>query len=115
MTPSRCRGRKKPLSCRRSGNMDGIRVSEIEHAVENLDGDGDLGDLSLVGVEAQAIADDALPTPDLALHASSKIVAAVPLPSHAAPSLIAWMWRSRWVGAVSAVSLSAASRRGGTI
>ena len=72
------------MSCRRSGNADGIRASEIEHAIENLDGDGDLSGLGLVGVEAQAIADDALPTPDLALHARPHIVAAVPLPSHPA-------------------------------
>jgi len=48
-------GRKKPLPCRRSGDVDGIRAAEIEHAVENLDGDGDLSGLGLVGVKAQGI------------------------------------------------------------
>ena len=47
----------------------------------------EFGDLSLVGVEAQAIADDALPSPDLALHARPHIVAAVFLPSHSASRL----------------------------
>ena len=72
---------------RRSGDADGIRASKVEHAVENLDGDGDLSGLGLVGVEAQAIADDALPAPDLALHARPHIVAAVFLPSHSASRL----------------------------
>ena len=62
--------RKKPLPCLRSGDADGAWASEVEHAVENLHGDGDLGGLCLVGMEAQGIADDARPPPDLALHAS---------------------------------------------
>ncbi|MFZ1429662.1 MAG: hypothetical protein WAS21_23185 [Geminicoccaceae bacterium] len=57
---ARCRGRKKPWSCCRSGNADRIRAAEIEHAVEDLHG------LRHVGVEAQAIADDALPMPIIA-------------------------------------------------
>ena len=40
------------LPCGRSGDTDGIRASKVEHAVEDLDGDGDLGDLCLVGVKA---------------------------------------------------------------
>ena len=75
---------EKSFSCRRSGDADGIRASKVEHVVEDLHGDGDLSGLRLVGVEAQAVADDALPAPDLTLHASPHIVAAVPLPSHPA-------------------------------
>lgn len=36
--------------CRRSGDAHGVQAAEIEHAVN----DGDLGDLCLVGMEAQA-------------------------------------------------------------
>ncbi len=47
-----CKRRKKPLSYRQSGDAHGIRASKVEHAVKDLDGDGDLGDLCLVGVKA---------------------------------------------------------------
>jgi len=41
--------------------------SKVEHLVEHRGGDGDLGGLGLVAVEAQPIPDDLLPTRDLAL------------------------------------------------
>jgi hypothetical protein len=42
-------------------------ASKVEHLVEHRGGDGDLGGLGLVAVEAQPIPDDLLPTRDLAL------------------------------------------------
>jgi hypothetical protein len=65
-----------------SGDADGVRTSEVEHAVEHRGGDGDLDSLRLIGMEAQRVADHLLPAPDLALDPGPLVVAAVPLPDH---------------------------------
>ena len=49
-------------------------MSKVEHSVEDLGGDGDLGGPGLVAVEAQPIPDDLLPTRDLALDPGPLIV-----------------------------------------
>jgi hypothetical protein len=59
------RGKRGPSPCGWSGAADGVRASEIEHAVEHFGGDGDLGGLGLVAMEAQPITDDPLPAPDI--------------------------------------------------
>src|SRR3954468_17125811 len=65
-----------------SGDADGVRASKVEHSVEDLGGDGDLGGAGLVAVETQPVTDDLLPTRELALNAGSFVVAAVALPGH---------------------------------
>ena len=44
-------------------------MSKVEHSVEDLGGDGDLGGPGLVAVEAQPVTDDLLPARELALNA----------------------------------------------
>jgi hypothetical protein len=66
----------------RSSHADGVRASEVEHAVEDHDANGDLGDLRLIGMEVQRLAEDALSARHLALHASPLAVAAGLLPPH---------------------------------
>ncbi|CAO3359471.1 hypothetical protein [Azospirillum palustre] len=76
-----CQG--SPLSCNCSGKADGLRAPEIEHAIEDKHADGDLGGLSLIGMEAQAVAKNLRLASDLALDTNSLIVAADPSPSQA--------------------------------
>jgi hypothetical protein len=87
-------------------------VSKVEHSVEDLGGDGDLGGPSLVAVEAQPVPDDLLPARELALDAGPFVIAAVPLPGH--PPLVGDPLDVAVALGVSAVALSAASARGGT-
>ena len=56
-----------------------IRASKIEHSVEDLGGDGDLGVPSLVAVEAQPVTDNLFPARELALDTSPLMIAAVTL------------------------------------
>jgi hypothetical protein len=60
-------------------------VSKVEHSVEDLGRDGDLGGSGPVAVEAQPIPDDLLPARELTLDAGSVVVAAVALPGHPPP------------------------------
>jgi len=43
-----------------SGDTDGVRASQFQHAVEDMNGDAYLGRLALVGVRAQTVADHLL-------------------------------------------------------
>ena len=65
----------------RSSDADGLRASEAEHTVEDIDGDGHLGGLSFVGVGTQGIADDLLVSTDLRLDQSAQIVLSGRLPT----------------------------------
>src|SRR3954471_19659760 len=76
------RGKGTPIPRCRSGDADGVRASKVEHSVEDLGGDGDLGGPGLVAVETQPVTDDLLPARELALNAGSFVIAAVALPSH---------------------------------
>src|SRR3954452_731684 len=67
------------LLIRRRGRSS---ASKVEHSVEDLSGDGDLGGAGLVAVETQPVTDDLLPARELALNLSPLIIAAVPLPGH---------------------------------
>src|SRR5689334_2225946 len=64
-----------------SRDADGLRASEIEYAVEDLDGDRDLGSLGSVGVEAQRGADHLLEAADLSLHQGAQVVLTCSLPA----------------------------------
>lgn len=48
--------------------MDGARASEVEHSVENLDGNGDFGGLGLGGMEAHYRPNDLLEAANLAFY-----------------------------------------------
>jgi len=88
-------------------------ASKVEHSVEDLGGDGDLGGASLVAVEAQPVPDDLLPARELTLNAGPFIVATVALPDH--PPVPGDRLDVTVALGVSAVALSTASARGGTI
>jgi hypothetical protein len=76
------RGKGDPIPRCWSCNADGVRASKVEHSVEDLGGDGDLGSPGLVAVEAQPVTDDLLPARELALDPGPLIIAAVALPGH---------------------------------
>src|SRR3954454_1885341 len=76
------RGQGSPSPRRWSGDADGVRASKVEHSVEDLGGDGDLGGSGLVAVETQPVTDDPLPARELALNAGSFVIAAVALPGY---------------------------------
>ncbi len=67
----------------RSGDADVARASEIQHAVERVDCDRDLGRPALVRVRAQLIADDLLPSVHGGFDPGSPVVARRALPLHA--------------------------------
>jgi hypothetical protein len=114
-----------------SGDADRDRASQLQHAVERVDSDLHLGRPALVLVRAQAVPDHLFPARDGRLGASGRVVArsrlppsaAIPRAARAEPSAAPpirpcsathWRWRSRCVGALSAVSLGTAVARGGT-
>ncbi len=51
-------GRADPNPRLRSGDADGVRASQLQHAVEDVNSDVDLGRPALVRVRVQAVADD---------------------------------------------------------
>ncbi len=53
-------GRVDPSPDRGSSDADGVRASQLQHAVEDMDSDAHLGRLASVGVRAQAVADHLL-------------------------------------------------------
>jgi len=122
-----------------SDNADVAWASEIQHAVERLDGDRHLGRPALIYMRAQLVADDLFPSVHGGFDPGTLVVSRRILPCHA-PVLgdvrrtsrfdvlqVAVPLRGRscsrfrphsgWdssVGAVSAVSLGMALARGGT-
>jgi hypothetical protein len=67
-------GRGDPFPGCCSRDADGLRASEIEHAVEDLNGDGDLGRLRLIAVRTQCIANHALEAIDLRFYQGAQII-----------------------------------------
>ena len=57
-----------------SSNADIARASELQHAVERMDGDVHLGRPTLVRVRAQPVADHLFPPPDGGLGPSAFVV-----------------------------------------
>jgi hypothetical protein len=62
-------------------NTDGLRASKREHAVEDVDGDRDLGILTSIGLRTQPVADNLLESANRGLHPRSFVVAGSLLPT----------------------------------
>ena len=62
-------------------NPDGLRASEREHAIEDMDGDRDLGILTGIGLRTQPVADDLLESANRGLHPRPFVVAGSLLPT----------------------------------
>src|SRR5215207_6680832 len=73
-----------PQPCLGSGDADVGRASELQHAVQDLDGDGRLGRPTLVRVRGQPVPDQALVAPNGCLGAGPLRVSGPLLPSHPA-------------------------------
>src|SRR4051794_16886447 len=76
-------GRTEPDPCSGSCDADVLRAFQVEHSVQHVGRDGHLARLTLVRLEAQPLADDALPARDVGLHESAPVIAGRPLPAHA--------------------------------
>ncbi len=61
-------GRTTSIAIRDSCNPDGDRASQLQHAVQNMDGDTNLGDTPLVLMKAQTVPDDLFVASDGGLH-----------------------------------------------
>src|SRR4051794_4775506 len=68
----------------RSGDADKFRASELQHAVQDRDGDVRLGGLTLVRARAQPVADYPLEAADCGLGQRPAVIAGGLLPAHAA-------------------------------
>src|SRR4051794_22082537 len=68
----------------RSGDADKFRASELQHAVQDRDGDVRLGGLTLVRARAQPVADHPLEAADCGLGQRPAVIAGGLLPAHAA-------------------------------
>ena len=66
-----------------SSDADIVRASQLQHAVEHMDGNVHLGRPTLVRVRAQPVADHLFPPPDGGLSPSAFVVPGSLLPSHA--------------------------------
>src|SRR2546423_9091303 len=56
-------------------DADRDRASELQHAVQDMDGDGNLSDTTLILAVAQPIADHLLIAPDGSLDPATRVVA----------------------------------------
>jgi hypothetical protein len=52
-------------------NADGLRTSKRDHAIEDMDGDRDLGILTCIGLRTQLVANDLLEPANRGLHRRS--------------------------------------------
>jgi hypothetical protein len=77
-------GRDSPGPRLRSGDADGVRAPEFQHAVEAMDSDAHLGCLTLVRVQAEAVTDHLFEARDARLGFGPPSVAGCLLPSRAA-------------------------------
>ena len=68
----------------RSGDADRFRASQLQHAVQDRDGDVDLGGLTLVCARAQPVADHPLEAADCGLDQRPAVIAGGLLSAHAA-------------------------------
>jgi hypothetical protein len=73
-----------PIVILRLSDANGLGASELEHSVQNTDGDGYLGRLTLVGARAQCAADHLLVAADIRLNQRTPVVAGRLLPPHTA-------------------------------
>jgi len=73
--------REGPTSCCASHDTDGGRAPKVQHPVEYVDGDGDLGILAGIGLGMQTVADDLLEPADRSLDPRSLVVAGGFLPT----------------------------------
>src|SRR3954454_19082745 len=77
-------GRTGPYPVRGSGNADGLRASRVQHAVEGVNADVDLGHAAPVGARVQPVADHPLVPRDSRLGPGTCVVARRFLPAHPA-------------------------------
>jgi hypothetical protein len=70
----------KPPPDLRSSDADGVRASELQHSVQDMNGDADLCRPTLTLVRAQSVANDLLVAPDGGLNAAPFVVASHLLP-----------------------------------
>src|SRR3954471_21531394 len=68
----------------RSGDADRFRASHLQHAVQDRDGDVDLGGLTLVCAHAQPVADHPLEAADCGFGQRPAVIAGGLLPAHPA-------------------------------
>src|SRR4051794_969139 len=73
-----CMGRRctrtEPYPCCGLCDADVLRAPEVQHAVQNIGGDGYLGRLSPLRLRAQPAANNAFPARDIGLHQSTPVV-----------------------------------------
>ena len=67
----------------KSSNPDGDRASKLQHAVQDMDGDGNLGGAAVVRAKAQAVADHLLEPPNRGFNSGALVVAGSLLPTDA--------------------------------
>src|SRR3954453_1357525 len=65
-------------------DADGDRASQVQHAVQGMDSDGNLSDTTLVLATAQPVANDLFVTPDGGLDSTPPVVAGFLLPAEPA-------------------------------
>ncbi len=75
---------RRSLPCLHSGDADGVRASQVRHAVERVDGDVHLSCPALVRARAQPVAGHLLEPADRGFGSSANGVAGCFLPSRAA-------------------------------
>src|SRR4051794_30468332 len=97
-----------------SGNADVLPASQLLHAVEHVDRHVHLGRPTLIRMRAQPVANHLLPSANGGLGLGAFRVPGRCLPGPGPCSAMCWRWRSRCVGACSAVWLGTAVARGGT-
>src|SRR3954453_20022980 len=98
-----------------SGNADVGRASQVQHAIEHVDRYVHLSRPTLLRVRAQSVPDHALVAADRSLSSARLLYPEAFCQAIRPRSAMSWRWRSRWVGALSAVRLGPAVSRGGTM
>ena len=68
------RGSRRPLPAPTSCDADGVRASQLQHAVQDMDGDGNLGRATLILTEAESVTDHLFVSPDGSLDAAALVV-----------------------------------------
>ena len=68
-------GRAPPQPHLRSSDADGVRASQLQHPVQDMNGDADLGRPPLILARAQPVPNDLLVAPDGGLNAAPFVVA----------------------------------------
>jgi hypothetical protein len=73
-------GSRNPQPRLGSSDADGVRASQLQHPVQDMNGDADLGRPTLILARAQSVTDDLLVAPDGGLNAAPFVVAGHLLP-----------------------------------